>query len=84
MQLQLLYHDHGALQVWRGSLLLADLLLSRPQLVAARTIAELGAGCGLAGVAAARAGAGRVLATDLPPLLPQLQVSRPDTSPRSS
>jgi predicted nicotinamide N-methyase len=76
--------QNGPRQVWRGSLLLADLLLGRPQLVAARTVAELGAGCGLAGIAAARAGARRVLATDLPPLLPQLQVGSPDTQPRGS
>ena len=72
------------LQVWRGALLLADLLLSQPQLVAARTVAELGAGCGLASVAAACSGARRVLSTDLPPLLRQLQVRSPDTRPCSS
>lgn len=69
-----------SLQVWRGALLLVDLLLSRPKLVAGRTIAELGAGCGLPAIAAARAGAARVLLTDLPALVPVLQVSSIENS----
>ena len=34
------------MQVWRGALLLADLVLAQPQLVAGHIAIELGAGCG--------------------------------------
>ena len=33
-------------QVWRGALLLADLVLAQPRLVAGHIAIELGAGCG--------------------------------------
>ena len=54
------------LQVWRGALLLADFLVDqRTELVEGATVLELGAGCGLCGVLAARLGAGCVYITDV-------------------
>ena len=44
------------LQVWRGALLLADYLVACPSL-AQGTVLELGSGCGLCGLLAARLGA---------------------------
>lgn len=61
-------------QVWRGALLLADLSLGQPELVAG-TVVELGAGCGVAGIAAALAGAKHVLLTDLASVTPALEVN---------
>lgn len=52
------------LQVWRGALLLADFLLARPDLLRGAAVLDLGAGCGLTSVAAARAGARTVFCTD--------------------
>lgn len=52
------------LQVWRGSLLLADYLLANSTSVVGIVGCELGAGAGLASIALARAGARRVFATD--------------------
>lgn len=40
------------LQVWRGALLLADYVLSYPDLFKDRTILELGSGVGLTGIVA--------------------------------
>ena len=42
---------------WPSAVALAAALLQRPELVAGKTVAELGAGLGLAGIAAAMAGA---------------------------
>lgn len=42
---------------WPSAVALATALLQRPELVAGKTVAELGAGLGLAGIAAAMAGA---------------------------
>ena len=41
---------------WPSAVGLAAELLARPELVAGRTVADLGAGLGLAGIAAAMAG----------------------------
>ena len=41
---------------WPSAVALAALLLQRPELVAGKRVAELGAGLGLAGIAAAMAG----------------------------
>ena len=42
------------MQVWRGALLLADLLLARPGLVQGRHVLELAAGTGLTAITAGR------------------------------
>lgn len=52
---------------WASGQVLARYLLDRPGLVRARRVLDLGAGCGIAAIAAARAGAASVLATDLDP-----------------
>jgi predicted nicotinamide N-methyase len=49
---------------WAGGLALAFLLAERPGLVAGRRVLDLGSGSGLVGIAAARAGASRILAAD--------------------
>jgi len=56
--------EHVGLQLWAGALVLSDLLLARPQLVAGRSVCELGAGLGLCSLLAARLGAASVLCTD--------------------
>ena len=53
------------LQVWRGSLLLAEYLLSRASDFENTAGCELGAGTGVAGIALACAGARRVFVTDI-------------------
>jgi predicted nicotinamide N-methyase len=50
---------------WAGGQALARHLLDRPELVAGRRVLDLGAGSGLAAIAAMRAGAARVLAADI-------------------
>jgi predicted nicotinamide N-methyase len=52
---------------WIGGQGLARYVLDHPELVAGRTVLDLGAGSGLVAVAAALAGAGRVLASDVDP-----------------
>ncbi|WP_432834265.1 class I SAM-dependent methyltransferase [Dactylosporangium sp. CA-092794] len=52
---------------WPGGVALARHLLDHPGLVAGRTVVDLGAGSGLVGIAAARAGARRVTAVDTDP-----------------
>jgi len=50
---------------WAGGLALARHMLANPALVASRRVLDLGAGSGLVGIAAAKAGAARVLAVDI-------------------
>jgi predicted nicotinamide N-methyase len=52
-------------KIWPASVLLAQLLWQRPQLVRAQRVLELGAGMGLVGLAAMRCEAQTVLMTDL-------------------
>ncbi|CCG03885.1 class I SAM-dependent methyltransferase [Blastococcus saxobsidens] len=52
---------------WPGGQALARYVLDHPELVAGRTVLDLGAGSGLVAVAAARAGAAAVLASDVDP-----------------
>jgi predicted nicotinamide N-methyase len=52
---------------WAGGQALARYVLDRPAEVAGRTVLDLAAGCGIAGLAAARAGAASVLAADIGP-----------------
>ncbi|WP_084582133.1 class I SAM-dependent methyltransferase [Sphingomonas azotifigens] len=52
---------------WAGGLVLARYLLAHPEQVAGRRVFDLGAGSGLVGIAAARAGATRVVASEIDP-----------------
>jgi predicted nicotinamide N-methyase len=52
---------------WAGGQALARYVLDNPPLVAGRSVLDLGAGSGLAGIAALKAGAARVLAADTDP-----------------
>ncbi len=52
---------------WAGGQALARHLLDHPDLVAGRSVLDLGAGSGLAGVAAMKAGAAHALAADIDP-----------------
>jgi predicted nicotinamide N-methyase len=52
---------------WAGGLALARYLLDHPAEVIGRRVFDLGAGSGLVGIAAARAGAGRVVASEIDP-----------------
>jgi predicted nicotinamide N-methyase len=53
--------------VWAGGQALARFLLDRPEQVRGATVLDLGAGSGIAGIAAARAGAAHVTAADVDP-----------------
>ena len=50
---------------WAGGQALARFLLDRPEEVAGREVLDFGAGSGLVAIAAAKAGAGRVLAAEI-------------------
>lgn len=52
---------------WAGGQALARHLLDHPELVAGRTVLDLGAGSGLAAIAAVRAGAGAATAAEIDP-----------------
>jgi predicted nicotinamide N-methyase len=52
---------------WPGGQALARYVLDHPQVVAGRTVLDLGAGSGLVAIAALRAGAARVLASEVDP-----------------
>ena len=53
---------------WAGGQALARHLLDHPSLAAGRRVLDFGAGCGIGGLAAARAGAASVLAVDIDPV----------------
>jgi predicted nicotinamide N-methyase len=53
---------------WPGSQAIAREILDRPALVAGRRVLDFAAGCGLASLAAVRAGAARVEAAEIDPL----------------
>jgi predicted nicotinamide N-methyase len=53
---------------WAGGQALARYVLDHPGQVAGKSVLDFGAGCGIAGIAAKRAGARRVLAADTDPL----------------
>ena len=50
---------------WAGGAVLARYILDRPQTVAGRRVLDLGAGSGLVGIAAAKAGASTVIAAEI-------------------
>ena len=52
---------------WAGGQALARYLLDHPETVRGRTVLDFAAGCGIAAIAAHRAGARRVLAADIDP-----------------
>jgi predicted nicotinamide N-methyase len=52
---------------WPGGQGLARYVLDHPQLVRGRSVLDIGSGCGLCAVAAAKAGASRVEAADIDP-----------------
>ena len=54
-------------QLWPGGIALARRLLEQPELVRGKSTLEFGSGIGLTACAAARAGASRVVATDIEP-----------------
>ena len=51
--------------VWSGGAVLARHIAKHPELVAGRTVLDLGSGCGIVAIVAAQAGAAKVYATDL-------------------
>jgi predicted nicotinamide N-methyase len=53
---------------WAGGQALARYVLDHPEVVAGKDVLDFGAGCGVAGIAAKRAGARRVCAADIDPL----------------
>ncbi|HEX3984754.1 MAG TPA: 50S ribosomal protein L11 methyltransferase [Acidisoma sp.] len=53
---------------WPGSQALARIILDRPELVAGKRVLDFAAGCGLAAIACARAGAASVEAAEIDPL----------------
>ena len=53
---------------WPGSQALARHVLDHPQVVAGRRVLDFAAGCGIAAIACARAGAARVEAAEIDPL----------------
>jgi predicted nicotinamide N-methyase len=53
---------------WPGGLALARYLLDHPALVTARTVLDVGSGSGVVAIAAAKAGAARVMASEPDPL----------------
>ena len=52
---------------WAGGLALARHILDHPEIVAGRRVLDLGAGSGLVAIAAAKAGAGAVIAAEVDP-----------------
>jgi predicted nicotinamide N-methyase len=53
---------------WSGGQALARYLLDRPAMARGKRVLDFGAGCGIAGIAAARAGAHEVIASDIDPV----------------
>jgi predicted nicotinamide N-methyase len=52
---------------WAGGTVLARYILDRPESVAGRRVLDLGAGSGIVGIAAAKAGARKVIAAEIDP-----------------
>lgn len=52
---------------WAGGMALARHILDRPETVAGRSVLDLGAGSGIVGIAAAKAGASAVIAAEIDP-----------------
>ena len=58
-------HDSTGLDLWPAGRLLGEHLAAHPALVEGRRVLEIGCGCGLVGLLAARLGAARVFLTDV-------------------
>ncbi|NLR96632.1 methyltransferase [Rhizobium sp. P38BS-XIX] len=52
---------------WGGGLVMARYLFDRPETVSGQRVLDLGSGSGIVGIAAAKAGAAKVLAADIDP-----------------
>jgi hypothetical protein len=63
-------------RAWPSAIALATTILSRPDLVRGKRVADLGAGLGVAGIAAALAGASEVVLLDREPLALQVGAAR--------
>lgn len=68
-------HGDTARSVWDGAVAMAKALETSPHLVGGQSLLELGAGRGVAGLAAARLGAESVMLTDLPYALKDLEAA---------
>jgi predicted nicotinamide N-methyase len=64
------------LQVWQAAPLLVQRLAALPHLLAGKRVLELGSGCGLVGLAAARLGASSVVLSDTPSATGVLELLR--------
>ncbi len=53
---------------WSGGQALARYILDHPKVVEGKCVLDFGAGCGLASIASAKAGAARVMASDIDPI----------------
>ena len=53
---------------WSGGQALARYILDHPKVVEGKYVLDFGAGCGLASIASAKAGAARVMASDIDPI----------------
>jgi predicted nicotinamide N-methyase len=53
---------------WSGGQALARYLLDHPEVVRRKVVLDFGAGCGIAGIAAVKAGAHKVIASDIDPV----------------
>jgi predicted nicotinamide N-methyase len=53
---------------WSGGQALARFILDTPELAAGKQVLDFGAGCGIAGISAAKAGARKVTASDIDPV----------------
>ena len=53
---------------WSGSQAISRYILDNPKLVSGKRVIDFASGCGLAAIAAARAGASQVLANDIDPI----------------
>jgi predicted nicotinamide N-methyase len=67
--------NHTAFTIWDASLVLARYLEENQNWVIGKNVLELGAGCGVAGMAAACSGAQHVILTDRPEIVPHLQAN---------
>ncbi|HKP94354.1 MAG TPA: 50S ribosomal protein L11 methyltransferase [Fibrobacteria bacterium] len=54
--------------VWPAALLTAEFLAREPAIAAGRTVLDFGCGCGIAGIAALKAGASEAIANDIDPV----------------
>ena len=62
------FHTPYWAELWGGGLALARHVLDHPETVAGKNVFDIGTGSGLVAIAAARAGAPRVLAADIDPI----------------